>query len=524
MIAFDYFLILLFSLFFFFRIRTLMLFFQGEEYENINFLKCISRKGKLLDKITILPLLAIYAVSFISPYLRILAVFPPVFSFLRERKFLKNAKKKLQITYRVKRIWITSYILLNFTFAGLLYGGIPIIICGVFLLFVLPVFLVIANIILYPLESFIRKGFINSAKKKLDECRPTVIGITGSYGKTSVKHFLGAVLSSCSNTLYTAGTINTLMGVCRVINTELKPEHKFFIVEMGAYYKGSIRRLCDLVKPSAAIITSIGLAHLERFKTVENTASAKFELAEAVRQNNPNGLVVLNKNKIAEKFLAKDTLAIKVGDGEKYFFTDVVQGVDGISFVFHKADELSLPIAAKVYGKHNAEDMALAIALALEMGVPASTIAAALKNVKPVKNRLQPLQIGKLTVLDDGYNSNPDGFTNALNILSVYKKAMGGRAILVTPGIIELGKKHDEIHAELGKKAAEKADVVLAVIPERITSFINAFKEKAPAESLILPVQSKDKAWEWLLANATEKDIILFENDLPDTYESDFAL
>ena len=127
-------------------------------------------------------------------------------------------------------------------------------------------------------------------------------------------------------------------------------------------------------------------------------------------------------------------------------------------------------------------------------------------------------------MLDDGYNSNPDGFTNALNILSVYKKAMGGRAILVTPGIIELGKKHDEIHAELGKKAAEKADVVLAVIPERITSFINAFKEKAPAESLILPVQSKDKAWEWLLANATEKDIILFENDLPDTYESDFAL
>ena len=524
MIYLDYFLILLFAVFFFCRIKTLMLFFQSEEYENTNFLKYVVRKGKLLDKRTVFPLLIIYAVSFVYPCLSVLSVLPITVAFIRESKFLKNAKKKLQITYRVKRIWITAYVLLNLIFAGLLYNGFSVLFCGIFLLFVLPIFLVQANIILYPLENSIRKGFLRKAQARLADCNPTVIGITGSYGKTSVKHFLGAILSACCDTLYTAGTINTLMGVCRVINTELQPSHKFFIVEMGAYYKGSIRRLCDLVKPSAAIITSIGLAHLERFKTMENTASAKFELAEAVRLNNPNGTVILNKNKIAEKFLAKDPHAVKVGEGEKYFFTDVVQGIDGISFVFHKGDELTFPVTAQVYGLHNAEDIALAIALALEMGVPTSTITAALKNVKPVKNRLQPLQIGRLTVLDDGYNSNPDGFANALNILAIYKKAMGGRAILVTPGIIELGEKHNEIHAELGKKAAEKADVVLAVTPERITSFINAFKENASAESVLLPMQSKDKAWEWLLANATEKDVILFENDLPDNYESDFAL
>ena len=95
---------------------------------------------------------------------------------------------------------------------------------------------------------------------------------------------------------------------------------------------------------------------------------------------------------------------------------------------------------------------------------------------------------------------------------------------MVTPGIIELGEKHNEVHTELGKKAAQKADVVLAVVPERIASFITAFKENAPANALIIPTESKDKAWEWLLANADEKDVILFENDLPDTYESDFAL
>ncbi len=524
MMAFDYFLILLFSVFFFFRIELFMLFFQSEEYENINFLKYSVRRAKLLDKRTVIPLLLIYALTFASAHLIILAFLPLVFSFIKEQKFLKGAKKKLQITYRVKRIWLVSYLLTHAFFITLFFADLPLLISAALILLFLPVIMVAANIILYPLECFIRKGFVKSARKKLDECHPTVIGITGSYGKTSVKHFLGQILSSCSNTLYTAGTINTLMGVCRVINTELQPSHKFFIVEMGAYYKGSIRRLCDLVKPSAAIITSVGVAHLERFKTIENTASAKFELAESVRKNHPDGLVVVNKNKIDEKFLSKDRSAVKVGDGEKYFITDVVQSTEGISFTFHKETELSMPIHAEVYGLHNAEDMALAIALALEMGVPTSTITAALKNIKPIKNRLQPLKIGNLTILDDGYNSNPDGFAGALTILEIYKKAMGGRAVLVTPGIIELGEKHDEIHAELGKKAAEKVDVVLAVAPNRIQSFIKSFKNNAKPDSVIIPTQSKDKAWEWLLANANEKDIILFENDLPDTYESDFAL
>lgn len=519
----EYFLILFFALFFFTRIKLLMLFFQGEEYENTAFLKFSCRKGKLLDKKTIIPLVVIWGLYEISQYCFILVLPLLVFSFIRENKFLRGAKKKLQITYRVKRIWLVTYVLVLTIFMALLTTGLSVFGGGIIVLFFMPLFMVIANIVLYPLEIKIRQTFIDKARSRLDECQAVVIGITGSYGKTSVKHFLGAILSSCSNTLYTSGTINTLMGVCRVINTELTPSHQFFIVEMGAYYKGSISRLCDLVKPSAAIITSIGMAHLERFKTIENTASAKFELAEAVRKNNPDGSVILNKNKISERFLLKDAKAIRVGEGEKYFVSDIQQTAENLYFVFHGDGEI-IPIQAEVFGTHNAEDMALAITLALKLGVPASTIAASLRNVKPVKNRLQPLKVGKYTVLDDGYNSNPDGFANALKILSIYKKATGGKGILVTPGIIELGDKHDEVHTELGKKAAEKADVVLAVVPERIQSFVQAFKEHAPEKSLLISVASKDKAWEWIFANAAENDVILFENDLPDTYESDFTL
>src|SRR5206468_4274303 len=123
------------------------------------------------------------------------------------------------------------------------------------------------------------------AHSKLQRLNPVVIGVTGSYGKTSVKHILGHVLETAGPTLITPGSVNTAMGIARVIRERLAPHHRYFVVEMGAYGIGSISRLCALTPPKIGIISAIGKAHYERFRSLEAVARAKFELAEAVRDN-----------------------------------------------------------------------------------------------------------------------------------------------------------------------------------------------------------------------------------------------
>lgn len=507
----------------FFRIKFLMQFFQQEEYENKSFLKFVFKDARMVDKRLTCIFIAVWLMIVFMPALCLLAFPAFVYELVREYRFVLNAKKKLVITSRVKRLWAASYIILLLLTEGFFDLGLNPISASIIMLQIIPLIMVLGNIVLYPLEEAFRRYFMALARKKMQLCKPTVIGITGSYGKTSTKHFLGHILGACSSVLYTPGNVNTLLGVSRIINTKLTPDVKFFIVEMGAYYIGSIKKVCDLVQPEYAIITSIGDAHHERFGTIENTAKAKFELAQAVREYNPDGIVVLNTKQIAPQFLKKDKKAVLLGEGQDFFITDVKQTAKALSFTLnHKKEKIKL--TAPVLGIHNAEDIAMAAVLALKLGIPKSTIAAAVKTIQPVKNRLQPIKIGKWSVIDDGYNSNPTGFAGALEVLSILKKDSKGKGILVTPGMIEMGKLHDKLHAELGKQAGKSADVLLAVIPKRLKSFIQAYKKSCGKKGKVIEVASKDNAWEWIMSNAGDKDIILFENDLPDNYESSFSI
>jgi len=192
----------------------------------------------------------------------------------------KNNKKPLVFTARAKRIFILSFLLI-IAFSVLLKEIWYLIL----IVQLLPVFVVFANLILWPFEKIIQNYYLADAKKILKKYQPIVIGITGSYGKTTTKYILGQILNAYQPTLWTSGGINTLMGITKVIRQELKPEHKYFVVEMGAYKIGSIKKLCDFVKPQHGIITSVGLAHFERFKSAENIKKAKQELFESLPQN-----------------------------------------------------------------------------------------------------------------------------------------------------------------------------------------------------------------------------------------------
>ena len=204
----------------------------------------------------------------------------------------RKAKKPLVVTARVKRLFVTQ---------GLLCAGVLCLILlpahrGVALIgvagMVVWLFTGVANLINTPLEKAIADGYVKDAKRRL-ETMPnlTVVGITGSYGKTSVKNFMAALLAVKYNVLMTPGSYNTTMGVVRTIREMLRPSHEIFIAEMGAKQSGDIKEICDLVHPTYGILTSIGEQHLETFGSVENIVATKFELVDAIPAD---GMAFLN--------------------------------------------------------------------------------------------------------------------------------------------------------------------------------------------------------------------------------------
>ncbi len=457
----------------------------------------------------------------------------------------KVAKKPFVLTKRAGRILMMGVLFAGLASAGVafitpLLSSIPVLQPLTWLLMVqlTPLFLTIGNASLAPYEGAVQKKFYNEARAKLEEVNPTIIGITGSYGKTSIKHILGHILGNSAPTLMTPGSVNTLMGITRIIREHLEPNHKYFIVEMGAYGPGSIAGLCALTPPQYGIISSIGHAHYERFKTLDTVAQAKYELAESVisrggtmivhektlkfeharniRHGAMNNFIACGepmqtqtpKNEQEFSYLTPEDLQIK----------SVEQTPKGLCVKLEWQDE-SYTLRAPLYGTHHGHNIALAFACAMTLGMEAKDIKAALATVSQIKHRLQVTQqINDTIIIDDAFNSNPPDFRAALHVMRVLADDTEGRGILVTPGIVELGAAHDEVHRTLGVLAAETCDVCIVVQPERIPTFISGFKASAKRTHL-LTFNTFEDAQKWLVANREKGDVILLENDLPDIYE-----
>jgi hypothetical protein len=281
------------------RLLTYLHLFQQEEYDNRRFLAWLVT-NRAWDQRLSLALLIVWLMQVLPPHQTVpnwvfggLAGAVCVVVTVFERDPRKTAKKRLAMTARAKRIYAVALALLAiFAVAAALATG-PlaqgISLRGIWLWIVpvqlVPLALVGANLLLAPVEAKTQQRYWREAQEVLRDIDPMVIAITGSYGKTSVKHILGHILETAAPTLITPGSVNTAMGIARVIRERLRPHHRYFVVEMGAYGPGSIRRLCALTPPKMGIVTAIGVAHYERFKSLETVAEAKFELAEAVAEN-----------------------------------------------------------------------------------------------------------------------------------------------------------------------------------------------------------------------------------------------
>ncbi|MCR5506977.1 MAG: UDP-N-acetylmuramoyl-tripeptide--D-alanyl-D-alanine ligase [bacterium] len=517
------------SMIFFVYKRTLFysLFFQQERYSSKSFIKFIFHKFQLIDKklSLILFFYTIFATGtkIYNLDMTVISVLFIVFALLTPNPRSGFAKKKLDITKRLKRILELSFAL-DIFFAVSLFSYIYKLdkqniycfceVMGYMILFIQSIsfMLIISNILLCPVEVFVKHRYISEAKAILKNYNPIVIGITGSFGKTSTKNILNHILSSVAPSMTTARSINTLMGITQVIREELKPSYKYFIVEVGTSKKGRIRKICNLIKPQYGILTAIGSAHFESFKSKDAIAKEKFDLIKSVRNN--DGAYIINSALVDEKYIEKYH-----ADRTDFSTSDISISSNGIKFKL-SYNKQKYTISAPVFGEHQAQNISLAFIMALKLGIPADTIIASLKTLPQTEHRLEVKTQGDLTIIDDAFNSNVDGFKSALFTLQTIAKEKKGRAILITPGMVELGKKHDEQHIDVAKVALKTCDIVIAVVPERIKSFVDTFKDGKSGKQEIVLVNTLNEARQWLSLNAKKHDVILYENDLPDVFEA----
>lgn len=437
-------------------------------------------------------------------------------------RIIKEPKKKLVFTTRAMRLFILTLILLSFVIYHLSKLSLFIFIPVIFLTsFFAPLLLILSNILIYPLETVINNLYLRSAKKKIKKLNPKVIAITGSYGKTSTKDFLAHILSTKYTVLKTPGSFNTPMGICKIIRGELRPEHEIFIVEMGARQRSDIKKLCKLVNPDIGIITAIGPQHLEMFKTIENIMNTKYELIESLPIN---GTAIFNNDDENCRYLADKTRDKKVlgyGINEKnekmhLIAKDISTSSQGFYFLAQNSKGGNVPFHCKLLGKHNIYNILAATTVALEFGMSLSEIAEAIKILEPSPHRLQLIRgPGGVTIIDDAFNANPVGAKIALEVLCEFKT---GRKVLVTPGLVELGEKEYEENKQLGIAAAKVCDFVFLIGTKRTEPIFDGLKEAGFPETNIFIEKSLSAATEKFKNILKVGDVVLFENDLPDTF------
>jgi UDP-N-acetylmuramoyl-tripeptide--D-alanyl-D-alanine ligase len=439
-----------------------------------------------------------------------------------------EVKQKFTPTQRAVRIVGTAAILC--VLIGLIGGIIhPIaaLLTGAIAYFAAPFMLPVANILMYPVEASLRQGFLLKAKSALKQANPTVIAITGSYGKTTTKEYIAHLLSSRYRVLKTPKSYNTLMGVCKVINEMFQPNetYDYFVVEMGAYIRGEIADICKLAKPQISLVTAVGPMHLERFGSLENTAKAKYEIIEALPKE---GVGIFNLDDPSVRAMAeRGHPSLRYGvtrentPNARLSATHITMTAAGLDFdvTDHQTGETA-HIHAPVYGDHNVSNILMALSVALQVGIGLKEAALRAATLQPAEHRLvrRVLSNGVVTI-DDAYSANPVGSRQALRVLGLHATPQRiNKRVAITSGMIELGPIQAEENRKLGEAIAAHATDVVVINPKQAQPILDGLRAAKFPESGIHIVETTTEATQWFTRNTTAGDAVLIMSDLPDTY------
>ena len=478
---------------------------------------------QIIIKAIIFLLFALFGIEnhFILLAFSLISVIFMVYSVVKAISLQKKSVIKLKFTARIKRM----YFALALLFLGIL--ALQIFVAKgqyywfLSLAFLLSLFPYITVIVLWavmlPFEKCVTNYYINDAKRILKSfgSNLTVVGITGSYGKTGVKNILYKMLCQKFNTAVTPLNYNTPMGVVRTIREHLARNSEVFICEMGAKKTGDIKELCDLVHPSYAIITSVGPQHLDTFKDIRNVTNTKFELYDSVKQNGGVTFANADNEYIKNRFIMSDFERYGSSSEFKYYADNVEYKERSVNFTLH-LDKEEILVTSRLFGSHNITNIVGAAALAYNMGVSKESIAFAVSRLEAVEHRLELKKyINGATLIDDAYNANPVGSIEACNVIGRFS---GKKRIIVTPGLVELGEKEYECNFNLGRAAAECADIVIFVGENRSKPLVDGLKTTNFNLENLYIAPSFAKASEIFAPMCNKDTVILFENDLPDNY------
>jgi len=436
-----------------------------------------------------------------------------VVSLISEKK--KSYIKPLVYTSRVKR-QIVCAIILKVLFVSLFVYNNWLVMGVISLWFGSWLLVFLIAYITMPIEWMVRNYYLNDAKKILrNDTNLIKIGITGSYGKTSTKNIIQTMVSEQFNSLMTPASYNTPMGITRTIREYLKPIHQVFVCEMGADHVGDIKELMEFVQPTMGIVTSIGPQHLATFGSQENITKEKMNMIEMLPED---GFGVLNYD---NEFIRNWTLKNKVEcvsygiqcEDVDYRAIDIEYSNTGSKFKVVHSDEV-IEIETKLLGELNILNILSAIAICRHLCVSWKVIQRACKMMKPVEHRLEPKLINGYRFIDDAFNANPSGSLNALKVMSM----MSGKRVIVTPGMIDLGVKQDEINYQFGCNMKGRVDVVILVGKHQTQPIYNGLKDSGFNMDNVLVVDHVQEGFAYVYQNCSKEDVILLENDLPDAF------
>ena len=432
--------------------------------------------------------------------------------------FREKFKTPLVYTMRVKRLFATDILLfVAITASAMLFAGEwAKAITGATLL-LSNLLMLIANIVNKPIEKAINRYYYNDAKRIIESNKNLIIiGITGSFGKTSTKNYLAGILAEKYNVLVTPGNFNTLLGVIRTIREQLRPYHQVFIVEMGAKQKNDIKEICDLVHPTIGIVTAVGEMHLETFKSIENIQDTKFELINSLLANGTG--IINNDSKYINKYKGITSkcniIRYAVENDADYKATEVQYGSNGVSFKLN--DE---QFNSRLLGSGNLLNILASVVVADHLEVPVNRQRNAIARLQPVEHRLSMKVANGITVLDDAYNSNPQGAKMALEVLKNFAVGEGNKRIVITPGFVEMGTRQAEANRELGKTIASCCDYAIVVNATNREAIRQGIDEGGLDADKYYLADSLNQAHTHLAQILKAGDVVLYENDLPDNFK-----
>lgn len=371
-------------------------------------------------------------------------------------------------------------------------------------------FLIIFFVFLFSFPTELYRDFqVGRAAQKLRLHRKLlVIGITGSYGKSSTKEYLAQILKKKFRVLKTKGTNNTPIGVANTVLSGLQSKTEIFIVEMGAYKRGEIAEICRIVRPKIGILTAVNQQHVSLFGGLDNTSSAKFELIESLPKkglaifngNNQNAYNLYQKtqrNKIlylcGTPSQKADILGVNVKAEKTYSTFDVLLRRKKIRF------------KAPIIGGHNVENILPGIYLAFRLGMKEDEVRDAISSLTPPLHTMARHEVGGISFIDDTFNANPQAVMAALAYMKIYT----GKKIMVLQPLIELGKDSFFQHQRIGKAIGDVCDYLLLTNKNYQKAILDGVKKGKKKCSVY--TGSTLEIVQFLHKHTKKRDVIVFE-------------